>query len=79
LSDDLPSLPPDAALPTLGKINSRWLKFGEHRGLRKQVLESFRLKDTIRAIESTGYNPKGGPKESVDQDSTFQGDGSVST
>ena len=26
------------------------------------------LKDTIRAIESTGYNQEGGPKESVDQD-----------
>jgi len=45
------------------------LRFGEHRVLGKQVLEGFRLKDTIRAIDSTGYNPKGGPKESVDQDS----------
>jgi hypothetical protein len=26
------------------------------------------LQDTIRASDSTGYNPEGGAKESVDQD-----------
>ena len=47
----------------LGKL---W--FGEYRGLRKRVLESSRLKNTIRAIDSECYGPDGEPKDSVDQD-----------
>jgi len=42
----------NAVLPALGKMNTRWLWVGKHRDLRKRVLESFRLKDTIRAIVS---------------------------
>jgi len=57
-----------AVLPALGKMDLRWLRIGEHRGLRKRVLESFRLKDTIRAIYSGCYGPDGEPKDSVDQD-----------
>ena len=36
-------------LPALGKINPWWLRVGKHRDLRKRVLESSWLKDTIRA------------------------------
>jgi hypothetical protein len=46
----------------------RWLRFGEHRGLRKRVLESSPLKDTIRAVDSECYGPDGESKDSVDQD-----------
>jgi hypothetical protein len=42
--------------------------FGEHRSLRKRVLESSRVKDTIRTINSKCYGPHGEPKDSVDQD-----------
>jgi len=62
----------NTALPALGKVNPRWLWFGEHRGLRKRVLESFRLKDTIRAIDSDCYCPDGEPKDSVDQDTRYR-------
>jgi len=60
-----------AALPAIEKTNSRWLKFGDHRGLQKQVLKSFRLKNTISAIDSTGYDQDCELKESVNQDSVF--------
>ena len=59
----------NAALPALGKIDSRWLWFGEHCGLRKRVLETSRLKDTMRDTNSEYYGPHGEPKDSVDQDS----------
>jgi hypothetical protein len=58
----------NAVLPALGKMNPWWLWFGEHRDLRKRVLESSRLRDTIRAIDSECYCPDGEPKDSVDQD-----------
>ena len=58
----------NAVLPALGKMNSWWLRFGQHRRLRKRVLESYRSKDTIRAIESECYCREGIPKDSVDQD-----------
>ena len=48
-------------------MDPRWLRFGEHRGLRKRVLECFWLQDTTSAIDSTDYGPDGEPKESVDQ------------
>jgi len=32
----------NAVLPALGKMDPRWLRIGEHRGLRKRVLVSFR-------------------------------------
>ena len=51
-------------------MDPRWLRIGEHRDLRKQVLVSFRLKDTIRTIDSEGYGPYAEPKDSVDQDSS---------
>ena len=41
----------NAALPALGKEDAWWAQFDAHRGLRKRVLESSRLKDTIRAID----------------------------
>jgi hypothetical protein len=50
-------------------MNPRWLWFGEHRRLRKQVLESSWLKDAIRVIESECYGLDGEPKDSVGQDS----------
>jgi|GEM_PF-2956645 hypothetical protein len=59
----------NAVLPALGKMDPRWLRFGEHRDFRKRVLESSWLKDTIRAIDSECYGPDGEPKDSVDQDS----------
>ena len=62
----------NADLPAPGKLGPRRLRFNEHPGLRKRVLESFWLQDTIRARDSTGYNPEGGPKESVDQDSRLR-------
>jgi hypothetical protein len=58
----------NAVLPALGKMDPRWLRIGEHRDLRKQVLVSFRLKDTIRAIESECYGQDAEPQDSVDQD-----------
>ena len=58
----------DAALPALGKKDPRRLRFNEHPGLRKQVLESSWWKDTIRVADSTGYVPDVEPKDSVDQD-----------
>ena len=58
----------NAVLPALGKMDPRWLRIGEHRGLRKRVLESSRLKDSIRAVDSECYGPGGEPKDSVDQD-----------
>ena len=61
----------NAVLPALGKMNPWWLWFGEHRDLRKRVLESSRLKDTIRAIDSECYCPDGEPKDSVDQDTSY--------
>jgi hypothetical protein len=48
------------------------LRFGEHRDLRKRVLESFRLKDTIKAIDSETYGSIGGHKHSLDQDTLLQ-------
>jgi len=50
------------------KMDPWWLRFGKHRGLRKRALESFRLKDTIRTIDSECYCPDGEPKDSMDQD-----------
>jgi len=41
-----------------------------NRDLRKRVLESFRLKDMIGAINSACQSPYGEPKDSLDQDST---------
>ena len=41
-------------------------QFGEHRDLRKRVLESSRLKDTIKPMNSEGYGKIGGYKDSVD-------------
>jgi len=61
----------NAVLAGLGKMNPRWLRFGEHRGLRKRVLEHFRLKDTIAAIEPEFYCLDGRPKDSVDQGSAL--------
>jgi hypothetical protein len=58
----------NAVLPARGKIDPRWLRIGEHRDLRNRVLESFRVKDTIRASDSKCYGPDGEPKDSVDQD-----------
>jgi len=58
----------NAVLPALGKIDPRWLRIGEHRDLRKRVLESFRVKDTIRAVDSKCYSRDAEPKDSVDQD-----------
>jgi len=59
----------NAVLPALGKMNPRSLRFRKHRDLRKRVLESFRLKDTITLVESEGYSKDAEPKDSVDQDS----------
>jgi hypothetical protein len=56
--------------PALGKMNPRWPGFGEHRDLRKRVLESSRLKDTIKPMNSEGYRNIGGHKDSVDQDNS---------
>jgi hypothetical protein len=47
-------------------MNPRWPGFGEHRDLRKRVLESSRLKDTIKPMNSEGYGKIGGHKDSVD-------------
>ena len=58
----------NAVLPALGKMKPWWLRVGKHRDFRKRVLESSRLKDTIRAIDSECYCPNGEPKDSVDQD-----------
>ena len=58
----------NAVLPALGKMDLRWLRCGGHRDLRKRVLESFRLTDTIKAIETESYAPNSEPKGSVDQD-----------
>ena len=58
----------NAALRAIGKINLRWMKFGHHCGLRKQVLVNSWMKDTISAIDSTGYGQDGELKDSVDQD-----------
>jgi len=55
-------------MPTLGKMDPRWLRCGEHRGLRKRVLENSRLKDTITLFDSEGYSTDAEPKDSVDQD-----------
>jgi hypothetical protein len=62
----------NAVLPALEKMNPWWLWFGEHRDLRKRVLESSGLKDTIRVIDSKFYGPDGEPKDSVDQDSRLE-------
>jgi hypothetical protein len=59
----------NAVLPFLGKMSPRRLWFGDHRGLRKRVLVSFRLKDRIRAIESEIRGHDAEPKDSVDQNS----------
>jgi len=61
----------NAVLPALGKMDPRWLRIREHRDLRKRVLESFRAKDTIRAIESECYGPDAEPKDSVDRDGNW--------
>jgi len=58
----------DAALPAVGKMSPWWQRFGGHRGPRIRVVESSRLKDTIRAIDSKCYGPDGESKDSVDQD-----------
>ena len=60
-----------AVLPALGKMDLWWLRIGEHRGLLKRVLESFRLKDTIRVIYSRCYGPDGEPKVSMGQDTLY--------
>jgi len=49
-------------------MNPWWLWLAGHCDLRKQVLVSFRLKDTIRVIESECYGQGAEPKDSVDQD-----------
>ena len=59
----------NAVLPVLGKMNPRRLWFAHHRGLRKRVLVSFRLKDRIRVIESEIRGQDAEPKDSVDQGS----------
>jgi hypothetical protein len=50
-------------------MNPWWLWLGEHRDLRKRVLESSRLKDTIKPMNSEGYGKIGGHKDSVDHHS----------
>jgi len=60
----------NAVLPAFGKMDPQWLRCGEHLGLRKRVFESFRMKDTIWAIDSECYGPGGEPKDSVDQDTS---------
>ena len=47
----------------MGKRDTRWLRFGEHCDLRHKVLESFRFKDTMRAIDSKCYSPDADPKD----------------
>ena len=37
-----------------------------------EFCENLMLKDTIRAVDSTVYNLKGGPKESLGQDTTME-------
>jgi len=59
-------------LPALGKMAPGWLRFGEHRGLRKRVLESSRLKDTIRVVDSKCYGPDSEPKNLLDQDTRIR-------
>ena len=59
----------NAAMPALGKMDPRWLRIGEHRDLRKRVVESSRLQDTIRASDSERSGPHREAKDSVDQDS----------
>ena len=58
----------NTVLPALGQMNPRWLRCGKRRELRKRVLESCRLKDTIRYLYSEGYSTDAKPKDSVDQD-----------
>jgi hypothetical protein len=62
----------NAVLPALGKMDPRWLRIGEHRDLRERVIEGFRLKDTIRTIDSECYGPDGESKDSVDQDTIYE-------
>ena len=61
----------NALLPGLGKMNTQWLRFGEHRVLRQRVLESYRWKDTIKTIYSEIYGSIGGRKHSLDQDRVY--------
>jgi hypothetical protein len=49
-------------------MDPRRLRFNEHPGLRKRVLESSWMKDTIKTPDSIAYRPDGEPKDSVDQD-----------
>jgi len=48
-------------------MNPWWLRLGKHRDLRKRVLESLPLKDTMRVVEYESYCPDGGRKDSLDQ------------
>ena len=59
-----------AVLPALWKMDLERLRFGENGGLRKRVLESTQLKDTIRAIDSDYYDSHRESKDSVDQGSS---------
>jgi hypothetical protein len=56
-----------AVLRAIGKMNPWWLRVGKHRDLRKGILESSRLKDTIRVTDSVCYGQNGRPKDSLDQ------------
>ena len=58
----------NSVLPIHGKMNLWWLREGRHRDLQKRVLESLRLKDKIRGIDSQCYCLDAEPKDSVDQD-----------
>jgi hypothetical protein len=48
-------------------MNPWWLRVGKHRDLRKGILESSRLKDTIRVTDSVCYSTNHKPKDSADQ------------
>ena len=50
----------------LGKQDLGFLRFGGHRHLRQRVLESFRLKNTIRIMDSACYGPRVEPEDPLD-------------
>jgi hypothetical protein len=57
----------NAVLPALGNRDPLWLRVSKRRDLRKRVLESSRLKDTISAIGPESYGTHAEPKYSVYQ------------
>lgn len=62
-----------AGLPVLGKRDRGFLRFGGHRRLRQRVLQSFRLENTIRIMDSACYGPRVEPQDPLDQDSDQKG------